>query len=279
MASNFDCIGLRPQSSAELGAILERIRPDLRQLGVSDGVRLERWTDESGATLQLGTTATDVEDLVPTLDSDFGARAGDVVLVNGSVASAAILDEEGEQATAVTFDAEDFRRLRAGVDGGNRRLSLVGLGVRVELFDSEGAFEESPASLLSPSSADEPAPDDFAERGLTWPLRIAAESVLAEGLFGPPEEADAVVRISGTVLRAQSRTNGLTGHAFTVARIRTVGFEADICLSSAEHPRVPEPGSVLSGYVYLVGRIDLPPMEPTPAPGRRRGLGSLFRRG
>jgi hypothetical protein len=67
-------------------------------------------------------------------------------------------------------------------------------------------------------------------------------------------------RLAGTVLRASHRSCELTGQGFSVATVRTVGFETDLCLADAEHPATPEPGSIIAGTVFLTALIDSPPL-------------------
>jgi len=50
----------------------------------------------------------------------------------------------------------------------------------------------------------------------------------------------------------------LTGQPFTVAAVRTAGFETDLCLAGSEHPALPAPGSIISGTVVLSAAIDAP---------------------
>jgi hypothetical protein len=78
------------------------------------------------------------------------------------------------------------------------------------------------------------------------------------GLFADPAQAQPRARLSGTVLHAGRRICALTGQPFTVAAIRTAGFEADLCLAGSEHPGLPAPGSIISGTVYLSAVIDTP---------------------
>jgi hypothetical protein len=62
--------------------------------------------------------------------------------------------------------------------------------------------------------------------------------------------------MSGTVLRAGSRTCTLTGQEFTVATLRTHGFAADLCLPG--HMSAPAPGSIICGTVYLTAAFEEP---------------------
>jgi hypothetical protein len=57
---------------------------------------------------------------------------------------------------------------------------------------------------------------------------------------------------------APGGASALTGQSFTVATVRTAGFEADVCLVGSEHPDLPALGSIISGTVILSAAIDAP---------------------
>ncbi len=78
------------------------------------------------------------------------------------------------------------------------------------------------------------------------------------GVFGDPAQARPSARLSGTVFAAGQHVCALTGQPFTVAAVRTAGFEADLCLAASEHPDVPAPGNIISGTVCLAAAIDAP---------------------
>ena len=94
--------------------------------------------------------------------------------------------------------------------------------------------------------------------GLAGPPRLAAESFISYGMFADPAEARPDARLSGTVLHAGRRVCALTRQPFTVATVRTAGFEADVCLAGSEHPDLPAPGSIISGTVVLSAANDAP---------------------
>ena len=121
------------------------------------------------------------------------------------------------------------------------------------------AFAASDASLLG---TPEPGQD---------PTRFAAEAFVSYGLFGTGEEPEPTAFLAGTVLAAESRTHGVTGQVFHVARVRTVGFEATVCLPGSEHPVAPEPGSVVAGTCYLV--VDVPSLWTVEPPRRKKRRG------
>ena len=53
--------------------------------------------------------------------------------------------------------------------------------------------------------------------------------------------------------------------------MRTVGFEATVCLAASDHPTAPVAGNVLAGSCYLV--VDVPTLWTVEPPRRkRRGL-------
>src|SRR6266498_1298689 len=104
----------------------------------------------------------------------------------------------------------------------------------MEVHADAAAFDSSVASLLSEPGEDpgEPPPH-VVERGLRWPPRMAAESVISYDVFGAREQAQAYARLNASVLRAEQRTVAATGQRFSAARVRTVGFELDLCLPVA----------------------------------------------
>ncbi len=89
-------------------------------------------------------------------------------------------------------------------------------------------------------------PPHYRERGWSWPPRLAAESFISYGVFADPAQARPRARLSGTVLKAGHHVCALTGQPFTVAAVRTAGFEADLCLAGSEHPGLPAPGNIIS---------------------------------
>jgi hypothetical protein len=262
VSSNLACVGLAVVSAPELGRLLERVRTTARPAGVFEDVEIFRWRDPSGAGLVLGLRNGEVADLLPVFSSTVGGRVSDCRLINSSVASAGIVDGDGEQLTAMAFEPEQWRQLKAigrPVSGAAR---ITALGVSVTIYPDAEAFAASPGSLLSPGSdSSGPPPASYAERGWAWPPRLAPESFISNGLFGDAADCTAHARLGGTVLRASHQTCELTGQGFTVATVRTVGFEADLCLADTEHPAVPEPGAIISGTVFLTAAIDTPELR------------------
>jgi len=76
---------------------------------------------------------------------------------------------------------------------------------------------------------------------------------VSAGVFSAPEQAQAYALLHGTVLDAERRTVIATGQSFIAARVRTAGFEVDLCVP-ATIP-VPEPGNIIGGQVFLVASM------------------------
>ena len=119
-------------------------------------------------------------------------------------------------------------------------------------------FAGSPGSQLDLLAGPAGPPPRDREQGWPGPPRLAAESFISYGVFADPAEARPHARLSGTVLNAEPRVCALTRQPFTVATVRTAGFEADVCLAGSEHTDPPAPGSIISGTVVLSAAIDAP---------------------
>lgn len=261
MASNLACIGLAVSDTAELAQLFNTAMRSVHEVGVYDGVHVGRWQDDSGAALIFGWRPDEFLEALPTYAAARGGLLSDCELIKEEIASASVVDADGEQLTSMTFQAEQYRQVQAlgrPVDGSAR---ITALGVDVQIHHDADAFAGSPASLLRPPDpADEP-PKHFRERGWSWPPRVAAESFIPFGSFGEPGQASAHALLSGTVLTAKRSICALTGQPFTIASVRTVGFEADLCLAGSEHPDVPAPGNIISGTVFLSAAIDDPALQ------------------
>jgi hypothetical protein len=234
---------------------------DARHLGAVDGVTVLRWQDPSGARLVLAVRDRTVLDLLPSFAGEPGARLGRVGAANEAVAIADVVGEDGEQATVIAVELEQRRFLTVAAGPVTGMASVVGLAVDVTVHAGADAFAASDASLLSPDGGEpgEP-PAHVLERGLPWPPRMAAESLISYGVFGPAEQAEAYARLNGTVLRAERRTVAATGGRFVVARVRTAGLDLDLCLPT---PVVPEPGAIIAGTVFLVASLPFATRRPS----------------
>ena len=256
MASNLSCIGLGVADEPALDALLGTVLATSTRAGRQDGFDIYRWEDPSGARLVISVRDGRLIDFMPSFAGRPGVRVADCRPLNAEVASAAVVDEDGEQTTAMAFELEQRRALAAHAPASGLA-SVVGFGHDVSVHADEAAFAASRHSLMNPDAdVAEPAPQRIAERGLTWPLRYGAESFISYGVFGAPENAEAYARLNGTVLASEQRRNTLTGAEFLVCRVGCLGFEVDVLLDARDHPVVPTPGQVLAATPFLVASLD-----------------------
>jgi hypothetical protein len=254
MASNLGAVGLAVATEQELNKLIQSMSHDFKLLGRAAGIDIWRWEDPSGARLVVSTMGDAIRAFTPSLAGVAGARLTAVEAVNDDVSRAEVVDDAGDQLTALTLELEQRDLVRGARVSGEA--SLIALASEVTLHADAEAFAASPASLLDASGADSEPPVHFIEQGWTWPPRMGPESFISYGAFEPPESATAFARLHGTVVAADMRTNSLTGQRFVVARVRSSGFEADLCMSAAQHPDVPAPGAVVGGTVFMVASMD-----------------------
>ena len=259
VTSALACVGLAVSDETELRQLVTRAHQAVRETGVFDGVHAGRWEDDSGAALVLGWRSGELVDFIPAYTAGSGGLLADCRLVNDEVAVAKVTDTSGEQLTAMTFTAEQYRELRAHGAPVSGPARITALGVDVRIYPDADAFAASPGSQLGTSDdSGEDPPPHYREHGWTWPPRLGAESFISYGVFDPPDQARPHARLSGTVLRAGPRVCALTGQPFTVATVSTAGFAADVCLAASEHPDPPAPGSIISGTVSLCAAFVAP---------------------
>jgi hypothetical protein len=257
VASNLACVGLAVAGVDELRSLVSRVVLFAERIGKADGIDVVRWQDPSGARLVLGLSQGDVPDLLPSFAATPSARLASIDYVSPEVANAAVLDDEGEQVTAMTIEFEERRLLRKPPAVTDGIAGVTALGVAVEVFADEEAFAGSPASLVDPDREAGEPPAHYVERGRTWPPGMGAESFISYGVFeqGSPS---AHALLSGTVLEADVRTVELTGQRFVHALVRTIGFDAHVCFPAGDTRAAPSPGAIVHGTVYLVGTMARP---------------------
>jgi hypothetical protein len=267
MASNFDCLGLGSLDPAGLNTLLQRIVPAAEVIGTADDIVVRRWTDPSGVRLALVLREGQPLELLPSYAGVPGARLRGVRRVNDEMVVADVVDDDGEQTTMLAAAAEQLSLLSPGADPVDGRAAVIALGVDVSVHADEAAFTASDASLLSSDQDDSEPPAHFVENGWSWPPRMGAESFISYGTFDQAD-GEPYARLNGVVLSAERRTVAATGGEFSVARVRTVGFQADLCLPP-ELP-TPEAGNVIAGTVYLVADLPFVSAPRTvPAKGKR----------
>lgn len=271
MPTNFDCVGFRVESGEELYELAKRLLPNSEHLGRgSRGLDAYRWQDSSGARLVFDVKRNTVRNALPSFAGGSATQVRYVTRLNDDTSGADVVDDAGETVTRLAVDVEQ----RALLPGANVRGTafLVGLVGHIETFPDAETFANAPASLLGDPNDAGPPPDHFVEQGWLWPPRMGAESFVSQGMFVPAREAARpIASLNGVVLDADQRVNSLTGLTFVRSRVRTAGFEADVCWPTGES-EVPNAGQVLSATVYMVGSLDDWTVEDVDKPGWRHAL-------
>jgi hypothetical protein len=253
VASKLACVGLSVEDDDQFGRLLERVQADATTIGTHGGVDVWRWEDPSGARLVIGVDGDgNVLDLVPSFAAPRAVRVVGLAPVNDAVSMADVIDDAGEMTTRLAVEIEERRLLTPPYEE-PLAATLVALAVDASVFADAAAFAADDASLLTPTTAQEPRPANL-PRDFPWPPRIGPESFISYGSFQGTDAA-AHAKIACTVVAAGRRTNQLTGQSFVVAWGASV-FELTVCLS-ADH-EVPRPGSVIAGTAYMVGSVAPP---------------------
>ena len=257
VVSNLECVGLAVPDREAMVRLVRSALGTAEILGRRDERVLYRWQDRSGVRLIIATEGDAVVDFLPSLAAEPGAWLANVRTVNQNVAVADVLDDNGEVVTKLAAAFE--QRVMLAADPVAGRATIVALGVDAAVHRSAEAFAASDASLLGGAGNAAEPPAHFVEQGWSWPPRMATESFISYGVFNVGESAEPYARLSGVVLGAETRTVASTGQRFVAARVRCVGFEAEVCLPAGEGTVAPPPGSVIAGTVFLVASLpDLP---------------------
>src|SRR5262245_61502754 len=158
VASNMSCVGLPIDDEAEWDRLLGATLRAAVEIGRVDDVVVRQWQDPSGSRLTMSTRGSELLDVLPSFAARPGARLAGVKFLSAEVASAAVLDDDGEQVTGLALELEAHRLFR--VDGAPTEgtAAITALGVEVEVFASEDEFATSDASYLTPPSEEDAEP-------------------------------------------------------------------------------------------------------------------------
>ena len=259
MASALACVGLAVSDEDEVQWLVTSAHRAIRETGIFGGVRVGRWQDDSGAALILGWQSGELLDFAPAYTAASGGLLADCRLINESVAFAKVVDADGHQLTAMTFEAEQYRHLLAlghQVSGSAR---ITALGVDVIVYPDADVFAASPGSQLDPSRRIRHRTSAALQRERLALAAPAGRRVLhllrRVRRPGPGRAACPPVRH-----RPERRPPCLRAHRAALHRRRGPHrrIRGDLCLAGSDHPEVPVPGNIISGTVVLSAAIDTP---------------------
>ncbi|GAA1849185.1 hypothetical protein [Myceligenerans crystallogenes] len=244
MATNLACVGLDVRTRSGFRDLVQGALPEAKVIAEEGGVRLQVWTDASGARLVITTEGDLVRAVTTSYAGPLGARLADVRAADGGLAIAEIVDADGDILAGLACELEELQLLGDAEDVPPGDACIVGLGRSVEVFAGADEFLASDASLMTFAGDDDV--DDGGE-----PMRFEPESFSPDGAF--TMQADAVARVNGTVLDVAARRVERTGQEFTAAQVRTDGFEITLCVPAGE-PRLAV-GNVVAANTYLVASL------------------------
>lgn len=244
VATNLACVGLDVRTRSGFRDLVRGVLPEAKIIAEERGVRLQVWTDATGARLVITTEGEMVRAVTTSYAGPLGARLADVRAADGGLAIAEIVDADDDVLAGVACELEELQLLGDVEDVPAGDACVVGLGRSVEVFASEEEFLASPSSIMT--FAGEDAVDDGGE-----PMRFEPESFSPDGAF--TMQVDAVARVNGTVLDVVRHRVERTGQGFTAARVRTGGFEVSLCVPEGE-PDL-KPGQLVAANTYLVASM------------------------
>jgi hypothetical protein len=242
VATHFSTIGLTIQSDDELIACVERVLPAAQKFPTPRGTYY-RWADPSGAELWIQMNAAG--ELVG-VNPHFGGSSRVRALLTHSIGAGTTLDgrfsgwadpakaqPEKSGSYPFLFDAPDTAchaglELPAEVD-----VQIAAFVHDVQLYANARAYDATQTSDA-------------------W---HTSESFIPSGLLGPGEEVKAEAAFNGHVLRAERRTNRLSGNEFVWCLVRSTGGTFDVVADPEVMPAMPPIGGVISGAFWLSGRI------------------------
>lgn len=260
MTNRLACIGIHVADAEAFGATVEALLAEGTTEQGPGASALTTWLDPSGAAVvaSLG-PAGDVECVMPTflgtaelevvprrLAPDATCAFCDLLVVD-------VVDGEGGLVLPMAVQIDDLALSRPRIPTDERaQLAVTAFAEQLAVFPTAEAFDGWQAE---------------------HPVRYAAEAAIPIGLFEGEGHEVPEVLLSGVVLDAEVRVNEATGDPFAWLSVRSLPGVLDVVAPASALVDVPDPGAVVHGSVWMVGRLSgglLP--GPSPRPRRRFGV-------
>lgn len=247
MPNHFSSIGIPIHSQDELLELAEQAADEAETIETSAGCYL-RWASPSGAELWLQLDAdNEMVGLNPHFSGESRVRVGLTARVSRPEATeldsafhgwADPRDGDPENGSyPFVFDSPDARchnnlELPAIVEA-----QIAAFAQETNVFESEAAYAASQ----------------------TGEVKFASQSFIPSGLFTPgdgkAEPPEALAIFTGHILKAELRTNELTGGNFWWVLVESLGGVFDVVIDPELLAVPPRVGGVLSGSFWLSGRL------------------------
>ncbi len=242
MADHFGCIGVPVASVDELVAVAARAAESAEAVSVGRATYY-RYTDPSGAELWV---QADVREQFLGINPHFvGRSALDVSLIaaihrreesvlDGAFHGWVAPDEDGESGLyPILFDSPCALMHADLVFPHRVQVQVAALPHQVQLFPSRELYDSG--------AIDAPG--------------FAAQSFVPSGLFGEPDEPEAVAVMTGVIAEVELRTNALTGASFWWLLVESLGGTFDVVAAKDDFAETPVEGGVIYGTFWLTGRL------------------------
>jgi len=237
MATHFGCVGMPVADEAGLRGLVSTLADAATLEELGEEVWRYVWTDPSGARLVVGVRGDTVDDGLPSyVGAATPVPVRDLVLLDEEVAQCAALNADGEVFAMIAVELEERMLLaERGRRVAEGQLTLTAMAETIEVHPDPAAY------LTTQADAD---------------LKLGAEHWLPAGLFNVDERPPtALAMFAATVGEAQRLTNTHTGGEFVHVRVSTLGMEIDVVAQLDQLPELPEPGQVVAGTFFMVGRL------------------------
>ncbi|WP_254624125.1 hypothetical protein [Myxococcus sp. CA033] len=247
MANHFACIGIHANDKVAFGRVMDSLLEHTTVAGTTRDHELKVWSDTSGASYSfVFNHSHKAQCAIPSFraESRLRVRATDFALHEScrlcDPLKAEMVDSEGHVLYPFATQLDDLALVRERIRPGMvLELAPCAFAESLQAWPDEAAYLTSrkPGKALRGSKLFIPNP----------------ASLLSKSSTPPPVEPRAY--FAGQVEAADVRTNGVTGHQFQYALVRTYGGTYDVLAAADEATPQLRPGNIVRGTFWLVASV------------------------
>jgi len=247
MANHLACIGIHANDQATFGRVLDSLLKDTTSAGRAGEHELKVWSDASGASYSfVFNPASKVECALPSFRAESRLRVRAIGFASHKSCrfcdplEAEVVDAEGHVFYPFATQLDDIALVRERIQTGTElELAPCAFAESLQAWPDEADYQASrkPGKALRVSKVFVPNPAALLSKG------------------GPPPPVAPRVHFTGHVEAAAVRTNGVTGHTFQHALVKTYGGTYDVLAAADEKTPLLRPGTIVRGNFWLVARV------------------------
>lgn len=245
--SHFASIGFDVQNDDDLNELLKKVYNAGVAVPSEKGLYVQ-FRDESGAELWIQVNEDkDLVGLNPFFDGESGFAAGIMHpleeaedYLDGSFlcyGNPGDINDEEPGDYPFVFDLPDFYAYPTFEKPSIQNINLCAFAEEMEVFKDEQEFLDLQVTEL----------------------QMDTESFIPIGLLDeegePTDKPKAFAMINGLVISCERKQNKTTNQYFWWLYIQTYGGKIDVLVADKNMLKTPEPGNVVSGIFWLIGRI------------------------